>query len=324
MLRRTFLELMCGSAPMLKWSASSAFGKLPFEVVDVMSAFWRFWNMTIHAAPDERVRAFFDQVVGAYPELFQHGLIASGPLTDHESDPEAQSRVAKYLSDIVPLLPAMRHITTVLQDNFSGYAENFRRMFTDYAPATPVYFTVSILGFSAGMLGSEDSSALYFGVDQLARLYGPEVSIKVIVQHELFHQYHYQIAPALYMDREAWAFLWEEGVATYVSRKLNPGTTVDGALVAPPRLYELAKPHLTEVAKQLLAIAESANPDDYMKFFLDGQPSFQIPPRMGYVVGYLVAERLATTRSHMELAHLQSNELKAAVLDALVAISTRK
>jgi hypothetical protein len=31
---------------------------------------WRFWDSTIEKPSDQRVRAFFDMVVAAYPDLF--------------------------------------------------------------------------------------------------------------------------------------------------------------------------------------------------------------------------------------------------------------
>ena len=78
-----------------------------------MPAFWEFWDTTIEESTDKRVRGFFNTVVAAYPDLFHHGLIASGALTDLGSVPEAQARVAKYLQDLRPFIPAMRKIRMI-------------------------------------------------------------------------------------------------------------------------------------------------------------------------------------------------------------------
>ncbi len=282
-----------------------------------MPTFWEFWDSTIDESMDERVSGFFSTVVAAYPDLFHHGLIASGPLTDLGSIPEVQTRVAKYLQDVSSLIPAMREITINIRDKFSRYVQEFSTIFPDYAPVTPAYFSVSLFGYSGGLLISRENTGLYFGVDELARIYGSAGNLKVIIQHELFHQYHYQIAPEIVVDRAAWAFMWEEGLATYVSRRLNRGTTVDQVLVIPDRLSELAQPHMPSLAQRLLDHADSTNPNDYVDLFSVERMPPGIPARSGYFVGYRVAERLATTRSLVELVHLRGPELKRAVLSTL-------
>ena len=157
-------------------------------------------------------------------------------------------------------------------------------------------------------------------MDELARIYGPTSNLKVVFQHELFHQYHYQITPEISDDRSAWAFLWEEGLATYVSRRMNPGTTLDQVLVMPDRLSELALPHLPTLARRLLDHADSTDPNDYSDLFTLGQTSAGIPARSGYLVGYRVAEKLAATRSLVELVHMRGPELKRAVLGTLAGL----
>jgi hypothetical protein len=317
MLRRTFLMLMGGSVAAAPWGAIAAAPRPPFKVTDVMPTFWKFWDSTVEESTETRVRAFFGTVVAAYPDLFHHGLIASGALTDLGSVPEAQARVAKYLQDVSSFIPAMRKITITIRDQFLRYVQEFTTTFSDYAPTTPVYFSVSLFGFSGGLLISGENTGLYFGVDELARIYGSTGNLKVILQHELFHQYHYQIAPEISEDRAAWAFMWEEGLATYVSQRMNPGTTVDQALVTPDRLWELARPHLPKLARRLLDHADSTNPDDYADLFSSDSTAVETPARSGYYVGYRVAERLSRTRSLMQLAHLRGPELKNTVLSAL-------
>jgi hypothetical protein len=323
MLRRTFLMLIGSSVATAKWSAAAEARRPPFGVIDAMPAFWKFWDTSIEESTDMRVRAFFNTVVAAYPDLFRHGLIAGGALTDLDSVPEVQARVAKYLQDVTHFIPRMRKISITVRENFSRYVEELSTTFRDYAPTTPVYFSVSLFGYSGGLLISAENTGLYFGVDELARIYGSDSNLKVILQHELFHQYHYQIAPEISEDRVAWSFLWEEGLATYVSQRLNPGATVDQVLVTPNRLSELARPHLPDLIERLLAHAESTDPNDYWELFSVEQTSSVFPARSGYFVGYLVAQKLAATRSLVELVHLRGAELKRAVLSALAALQTR-
>jgi hypothetical protein len=97
MLRRAFLTLASGSIAAARLHAAATDWWLPFKVTNAMPAFWNFWDSTLREPAEERVAAFFDTLVAPYPDLFHHGLIANGALTDLKSIPEAQARVAKYL-----------------------------------------------------------------------------------------------------------------------------------------------------------------------------------------------------------------------------------
>lgn len=141
---------------------------------------------------------------------------------------------------------------------------------------------------------------------------------KVLFVHELFHQYHDQIAPELTAeDVPLWISLWEEGLATYVSRQMNPGSTEAQALMFPRDLAELAQPKLPSLARELLAHFDSPDKGEYRAFFhgRNGRPD--VPPRSGYYVGYRIAAKLAAGRSLQQLALLRGPELKAAVRLAL-------
>jgi hypothetical protein len=320
MLRRVFIALVTGSIAAARLHAAAAEPRLPFKVTDAMPTFWKFWDSTLQEPTEQRVGAFFDTVVAAYPDLFHHGLIASGSLTDLGTVPEAQARVAKYLADLGPFIPTMRHITIALRDDFPRYVQEFSTTFADYAPTTPVYFSVSLFGHAGGLLLSGENTGLYFGIDGLAQTGG---NLKIVIQHELFHQYHYQISPEITDNRAAWTFMWEEGLATYVSYRMNPGATADQALVTPNHLSELAKPHLPALARRLLDHADSTNPIDYIDLFSVEQSPAGIPARGGYYVGFRVAQRLSEKRSLMQLAHLRGPELRRDVLDTLAALEKR-
>jgi hypothetical protein len=70
----------------------------------------------------------------------------------------------------------------------------------------------------------------------------------------------------------------------------------------------------------LLDNADSTNPNDYIDLFSAEQTPSGIPARSGYFVGYRVAEKLAATRSLVELVHLRGPELKRAVLSSLAEL----
>ena len=67
------------------------------------------------------------------------------------------------------------------------------------------------------------TNALLFGVDLISRLHGSTANLSVLFDHELFHVYHRQVAPSLFRKGdEIWKRLWIEGLAEYVSWRMNP------------------------------------------------------------------------------------------------------
>ena len=75
------------------------------------------------------------------------------------------------------------------------------------------------------------------GVDTIAQFETP-ASLPVFLSHELFHRYHFQAAG--FSDDLAerdliWRSLWAEGLATYVSARLNPSNPLSDALIVPRR-----------------------------------------------------------------------------------------
>ncbi len=127
MLRRVFVAATVGGLASGLFRASAASERIPLNVVDAMPAFWRFWDDNLNKPMNSRVRAFFETVVAGYPDLFRHGLIASGALTDLADVPEAQDRVATYLNDVQPYIPAMRRITDEIHEKFYRYLRSFQR-----------------------------------------------------------------------------------------------------------------------------------------------------------------------------------------------------
>jgi Predicted Zn-dependent protease (DUF2268) len=320
MWRRSFLAAVIGGFATALWRTPEASKRVDTNVVDVMPIFWKFWDVNLHQPISRRVSAFFETVVAVYPDLFRHGLIASGALTDFADVTEVQDRVAKYLRDVEPYIPAMRRITAEIHENFHRYLDDFSNAFLDYAPTTPVYFTVSLFGFSGGMNVSGEATGLYFGIDELARTLQSNANLKIIVEHELFHQYRYQIAPAMSVNRTAWAYMWEEGLATYVSRQMSPGCSVDDALIVPSRLSELAKPHLRKLAQRIIDQLDSTDPNNVSELFsLDRSPP-GMPTRSGYYLGFRIAELVGINRSLTQLAHLEGDDLKRSVMSALIEL----
>jgi hypothetical protein len=121
-------------------------------------------------------------------------------------------------------------------------------------------------------------------------------SLKVFFDHELFRQYHDQVAPEFGDDDSPlWEQMWEEGLATYISQQMNPGATEAQALMS-GTLGGQARAMLPALAQELRSNAESLDKDEYAAFFFGQNSRPDLPPR--------------------------GAELKAAVMQALEQLAT--
>jgi uncharacterized protein YjaZ len=156
-------------------------------------------------------------------------------------------------------------------------------------------------------------NALLFGVDVIAEIHAPG-SLSALVEHELFHRYHAQVAPgeAGWMGSALYKALWEEGLATYVSHTLNPQVSEAEILGRPVDLAQRARPLLSQLAAEMLRHFDSRDEEIYSRFFAGGEHG-RFPPRSGYFVGHHVAQELAGKYSLNELARLQGDSLRDAV-----------
>jgi len=286
-------------------------------VVDATPAFWQFWAAAERKPEERRVRMFMDIVVSAHPELFDASVLNKAALTGNSDDRHAVSIVSAYLRDVIPYIPRMKTISESIRDGFRAYASDFSATFPDFAPTSAVYFTLSLFNFDGATRNVGGKDALLFGIDGIARYHGQHEDLKVLFDHELFHQYHAQFAQHDTGDNTPlWVSLWEEGLATYVSQQMNPGSTEAQVLMS-DKLAELTKPLLPALARELLTNFDSFDRDEYAAFFYSKNGRPDIPGRCGYFVGYRIAQELAAGRSLRQLASLHGPDLKAAVKRAL-------
>ena len=126
--------------------------------------------------------------------------------------------------------------------------------------------------------------------------------------------YHQRIAPEISEDRAAWAFTWEEGLATYVSQLMNPACDSRSGISQAGAALELARPHLPNIARQILDRADSTNPNDYIAFFR--ADSFRPPAAQRVFCRLSGGKETCRHPPLVELVHLRGPQLKLAVLNA--------
>jgi len=280
-------------------------------IVDAAAPVWPLAEATAQLPPEQQIAAFRSQIIGRFPGLYAETVLglADGPALD-------QHILGALAAARAPEAPG-RRIAVVLARDLPGYIARFRRSFPDLRCDFPIYLTISLGQLDGAGRVVDGHPALVLGVDTIARLDRPD-ALPVFVSHELFHRYHF--AAAGFSDDDGdrqpiWRTLWAEGLATYVSARLNPDRPLSDALMLPTDLAERAAP-LTPRLAQELEHGDAPDPALYAEYFLYGSASAAaagLPSRAGYYIGYRVAALAARGTSLPALAHRRGPTLQRAI-----------
>jgi len=263
------------------------------RTTDLMPAFWSFWEKARGQAPAEQYR-LFEEIVRSPNRAVYEGVL-------HGSTKPPSELIQRALEGVPPIEASMRQLSGRLAADLPGELAAFRKSFPRFQCSTPVYFLYSAGAFDGATRDVNGKSALMFGLDVIARL---KEELSPLLAHELFHVYHEE-AVAEDPDTFGWA-LWAEGLATYVSRRLNPELP-EQQICCMPQIADAAVPRLAGEALRLL---DSEKREDYARFFLGGA-ELDIPSRSGYVLGYRIATEAGKTRTLEELAALSPAQVRA-------------
>src|SRR5271166_6864023 len=305
-LSRYLLIFLSGVYP---WFSSSAASNL--VVYDLIPDLFNF----LRTAPEEkesRARLFAQSIIQPHPEVYDRPQIFK---TDNAS-------LEQYLDILPTYLPAIRQIHHRFQEEYEPIEANFLKEFPDfdYSKAR-VYLILSLFRFD-GKIPHDNPHLLLLGLDGLAKFHGANTRLSVILSHELFHVYHFQVnpLPRNIDDVALYRLVWQEGLATYVSKQLNPDASLSDVLLD-PRLANEGPGFIPAMATSLLrdlTTTDDLTAGRYLAYRRVGM----MPSRMGYLIGYEIVKRAATDHSLADLARLRGNallELVRTQTQALVA-----
>jgi hypothetical protein len=283
------------AAPLVLALSAAPGAAAPCAATDLMPAFWTYRDTAKGLPEDEQVRLFQERVVAANAAVYA-GVFHGVP-----------KPIPQVVGDALERLPAieagMRELSGRLADELPRQIARFREAFPKFRCETATYFLFSAGAFDGATREVSGKEALMFGLDVIARLREP---LGPLFTHELFHVYHAERVPKA-PEAFYWQ-MWEEGLASYVSGKLNPG---EPACCLPPAApIDAALPKIADGALERL---DSEKPEDYRRYFLGSQEPLDIPTRSGYVLGERVAAEAGKTRSLEELAEMQPSEVRRLV-----------
>jgi hypothetical protein len=281
----------------------------PYE--NLLPEFSAFVAATGDLEPQARAEAFVTRFVDKHRDFYTEELFGTREkmmarakrLFDPQGAPKFPGARAITLDDV---LATGRSITA----DYARIEATFRQAFADYRCATPISFGISLYQFDGNQASEvQGKSRMRFGVEMIALLH-PQRELPAFFHHELFHIYQAQqvgaAAPPDATQPVSWA-LWAEGLATYVSWKLNPKLTAPEIFWMPRDMEAQMQPKVAEAARLMLADLDGHQ--GYDRWFTVGSdPPSGLPARSGYYLGYLMAKRLDRGDLHA-LARMQPEQV---------------
>jgi hypothetical protein len=318
MRRRRLIPLLAlGAIALAPRAGAAASSACP--VIDAFADFAALSHRTAAASPDRQLRRFHQDFLPRYADLYTPEAVGLAP------GPRLDSDALRALAAIRDN-PALEGLDARLARDVASVTSAFERAFPDFRCDFPIYLapTFGQLDGAGRMVGGRPS--LVLGVDMIARVESKD-QLPVFLAHELFHRYNFQVAG--FSDDEGgrgliWRTLWAEGLATYVSARLNPDRPLSDALILPRDLEARAAPLTAMLAKDLIDGLDRVDPRLYGEFFEYGDKTAAargIPWRSGYYIGYLVARDLGRTQTLEQLAHMQGPELRKDIRQALESLT---
>lgn len=282
----------------------------------LMPAFEAFLAEHRDETPEARGQAFVRDFVPRFPEFYGAPLFGKPEALAASAvrflDPANKPQFGSFPAfDMAAMIERGR----TLDDAFVSAQASFLKEFPDFRCNTLVAYGPSLFHFDGHVYDSPEGEArLLFGVDLISMIHtGP--SDPAFFQHELFHIHHSDVlgdAAPSGNDPTVWWALWQEGLATYVSHRMNPNLSLQEVLWFPADLAETAGPRRAEIAARLLADMDGKG-DRYAAYFLAGSGPDGLPARSGYFMGYLLAKEVGDGRPLGELARLKPEDVRPAV-----------
>jgi hypothetical protein len=270
--------------------------------VDLTPAFGAAWEETKDLPDSERVDAFERNFAPNLPGFYDPKRASPG------REERFQARILRGLKQFPEQRAGIEDVSRRFATMFTPALSSFEAQFGTMTGYPPVYLVNSLGEFDGATRELPDGVRLLFGADMIARIHAKH-DVQPFFHHELFHLYHNRLHPE--ECGMMWCSLWFEGLAVYVSEKLNPGATDDELLLnVPTPIRPEVDAHMTEAVCAVRWRLESRDRSDYAALFMTERLTPNLPPRFGYYVGYRVAQRLGRRRSFNELARLPPQEVR--------------
>jgi len=276
----------------------------PCHYQDLMPPYEKFAAATTGFSAQQRAQAFINDFVPRYPDYYAPEVFGDAAKMQARAlrlfDP---AQAAVVFPGVPPLTDErLAALSSIVGPQFVEQQRKFMRTFSDFNCDTIVEFGVSLLKFDGHPVELGGKHYLLFGVDIIAILHGP-TDMPAFFDHEIFHLYHRQVvgSRAPQGEEPAWWTMWVEGLATYVSQRMNPGLYAQQILWYPRDMVPRMEQNRARAAQLMLHDIEKTGPDAD-RWFVSSTSVEGLPVRAGYYLGYLFAKSVGDGQPLPKLA----------------------
>lgn len=283
-----------------------------YRYVSLMSDYRRFLDVA-PSDPDLAATLFRRLVVTPNQRIFN--AVAADWMDDQD--------LQRFVIDLRTRDGALKSVDSLFPPRFRAVWTDFAGTFTDLHSNVTIYLIpapTSAVGGAVRPFG--DSDVVIFGAAEvLADMQSP-VAFKTSVEHELTHLYQAQVnaemrqaTADLFMNSGAapgarlYQIIWLEGLATWVSSKLNPDATPEQVFRS-PTLEADVRARWHALRDSILRCLDSTKPGDINDLVFGGNAAKNIPRRTGYYVGMRIAQDLGKRYTYGQLARLSGRALR--------------
>ncbi|HEV8695411.1 MAG TPA: hypothetical protein VGQ93_14705 [Lysobacter sp.] len=308
MNRRDLLRLAALS-PLLAAAGRAAATATPGPV-DLMPAFWSAYDETKGAS--DRVQALTAAFFAPHAELYAGAGLKPTP-----------ERLGRWLPDFDSIADQARSLSGDFGRHYERHVGHFQTEFPDFRrDQAPIYLMPSLFGFDGHLQPWQGKLPLFIGIDGIVRYHGADANLSVFLDHESFHLYQAQVLPDLIMadNPPVYGSLWTEGIATYVSERLNPDSSLEQVLLDDRKLAQVEEATVRELAAKLIPVLDSTTPEDANRFFSAGHTGPE-PARGGYLIGLILARRIGRDMSLAQLPRIPTATVRQLLEQQLTTLS---
>jgi hypothetical protein len=290
------------------------------RVHNIAQSFVDFYDANKGKPDTEQLAAFKKSVAPGFPQFYGVERF-NGEMTQAEVD----KRIEGAIKGFPEIREGYLRKTQQFETELPHYIASFKAWFPDYVPNKEIYVLHSLGEMDGGTRTFEGKNYLIFGIDGMVRYHG-KGNESAFFHHELFHTYHDNSMDACDSEETPiWKALWQEGLATYVSKTMNPGANdVELLLDFPGGMAQRTRKVLPASFAHLEKVLDKTDHPIYAGLFNGKQDETGLPPRRGYYLGYLVAEEAASKRDVRELAKLDCRKVRELVVATVHELSARQ
>jgi hypothetical protein len=283
-----------------------------YDLVDLTGAYVAFFDRTRTLPTDERVAAFKTDMATRLPGFYDVSRLPWMTAAEYDAD------IVRSFDQFPQSRESFSRTAAAFRSMLKPAIASFVESFKDFRELGNVVMLHSVGEMDGGTREFSGQSYLVFGADVMSRIFAPGTE-RAFFHHELFHVYHTQF----FADCELlWCALWKEGLAVYVSERINPGATdTDLLLTSPGPIRPGVDAQLSQAVCSIRVRLDSKDQKDYESFFLGNSRFEDLPSRSGYYIGYLVARQAGKSHSLTALAHLDHRQARAALALSLAELA---